>query len=67
MQPDILDILLLLFGGYFLVGVIFKPAIFWERGRILRTRDIIGDQKTVIMYAALSVLMIAVGIWGSFR
>jgi hypothetical protein len=67
MSPDILDILLLLFGGYFLVGVIFKPSIFWERGRILRTRNIIGDQKTLIMYGVLSLVMIGVGLWGSFR
>lgn len=67
MTPDILDILLLLFGGYYLVGVIFKPAIFWERGRIVRTRDIIGDQKTLLMYGALAVLMLAVGVWGSFQ
>ena len=67
MSPDILDILLLLFGGYFLIGVIFKPGIFWERGRVLRTRDIIGDQKTLIMYGVLSVVMIAVGLWGSFQ
>jgi len=67
MSPDILDILLLLFGGYFLVGVIFKPNIFWERGRILRTRNIIGDQKTLIMYGVLSVIMIGVGFWGSFQ
>ena len=67
MQPYILDILLLLFGGYFLIGVIFKPSIFWERGRILRTRDIIGDQKTLIMYAILSLIMIGVGLWGSFQ
>ena len=67
MQPDILDILLLLLGGYYLVGVVVKPAIFWERGRILRTRDILGDQKTLIMYAALAVIMIAIGLWGSFQ
>lgn len=67
MQPDILDILLLLFGGYFLVGVIFKPAIFWERGRIPRTREIIGDQKTIIMYVVLAMVMIGVGLWGSFQ
>ncbi len=67
MSPDLLDILLLLFGGYFLIGVIFKPSIFWERGRILRTRDIIGDQKTLILYAVLSLVMIGVGLWGSFQ
>ncbi len=67
MSPDILDILLLLFGVYFLIGVIFKPGIFWERGQILRTRDIIGDQKTLIMYGVLSVVMIGVGLWGSFQ
>ena len=67
MTPDILDILLLIIGIYFLIGVIFKPSIFWERGRVLRTRDIIGDQNTLLMYAVLSVVMIGVGIWGSFR
>ncbi len=67
MQPDILDILLLLLGGYYLYGVLVKPAFFWERGRILRTRDIIGDQKTLIMYASLAVIMIGIGLWGSFQ
>lgn len=67
MSPDILDILLLLIGIYFLVGVIFKPSIFWEGRRILRTRGIIGDQKTLIMYAVLSIVMIGVGLWGSFQ
>ncbi len=66
-MPDILDILLLVIGGYFLIGVIFKPSIFWERGRIPRTREIIGDQKTVIMYAVLALIMIGVGLWGSFQ
>ena len=64
---DILDVLLLLFGGYFLIGVIFKPSIFWESRRILRTRDIMGDQKTLMMYAVLSIIMIGVGVWGSFQ
>lgn len=67
MQPDLLDILLLLIGSYYLFGVIFKPGIFWERGRILRTRNIIGDQKTLIMYTVLAFILIAVGVWGSFR
>ncbi|MCB9007419.1 MAG: hypothetical protein H6656_08680 [Ardenticatenaceae bacterium] len=65
MQPDLLDILLFLFGGYYLVSVIFKPAIFWKSGRIVRTRDIMGDQKTLIMYGALGVLMIGLGVWFS--
>lgn len=67
MTPDILDILLLLFGGYYLFSVTFKPAIFWQSRRIMRTRDILGDQKTLIMYGALGVLMIGLGIWFSFR
>ncbi len=67
MTPDILDILLLLFGGYYLFSVIFKPAIFWQSRRIVRTRDILGDQKTLIMYGALGVLMMGLGIWFSFR
>ena len=67
MTPDILDILLLLFGGYYLFSIIFKPAIFWQSRRIVRTRDILGDQKTLIMYGALGVLMMSLGIWLSFR
>jgi len=67
MQPDLLDILLLLFGGYYLFSVIFKPAVFWESRRIVRTRDIIGDQKTLIMYGALGILMIGLGLWFSSR
>lgn len=67
MQPDLLDILLLLFGGYYLFSVVFKPAIFWESGRIMRTRNILGDRKTLIMYGALGVLMIGLGVWFSLR
>ena len=66
MQPDLLDILLLLFGSYYVFSVFFKPAIFWESRRILRTRDIIGDQKTLIMYGALGVVMVGIGLWFSF-
>jgi hypothetical protein len=67
MQPDLLDILLLLFGGYYLFSVVFKPAICWESGRIVRTRNIVGERTTVIMYGALGVLMIGLGVWFSLR
>ncbi len=67
MQLDLLNILLLLVAAYYLVGVTLKPAFFWERGRILRTRNIIGDQKTLILYTALACVMIAVALFSPFR
>ncbi len=67
MQLGLLEIILLVWGAYYLYGVIFKPAFFWERGRILRTRTIIGDQKTLILYFILALIMIIVGIIGLYR
>jgi hypothetical protein len=67
MQLNLLNILLLLVAAYYLVGVTFKPAFFWERGRILRTRNIIGDQKTLILYTVLAFVMIAVALFNIFR
>lgn len=67
MQPGLLEIILIIWGAYYLVGVIFKPAFFWERGRILRTRSIIGDQKTLLLYTILAFVMIAVAIFGIIR
>lgn len=67
MQLDLLELILLVWGAYYLYSIIFKPKFFWERARILRTREIMGDQKTLILYGVLAVLMIGVGLWSSSR
>ena len=67
MQLDLLEIILLVWGAYYLYSVIFKPTIFWERRRILRTRELIGDQRTLILYTLLAVIMIGAGVFGGFR
>lgn len=66
MTANILDILILLIGLYFLYGVWQKPAIFWERGRIQRTRRVLGDQSTLWMYGILGAIMTVVGVIGAY-
>lgn len=65
MGASLIDIILMLGGLYVLYGVTAKPAIFWERGRILRTRQIIGDRNTIIMYLIVGLVMMGVGVWGA--
>ena len=65
MQANLIDIVLMLGGLFVLYGVVFKPGIFWERGRIQRTRNIIGDRNTAIMYVVVGVIMFGVGVWGA--
>ncbi len=60
------DVVVILAGIYIFYGVAFKPILFWERGRILRTRNIIGDQKTEIMYYITAVILLGLGIWNIF-
>lgn len=66
MQPNLLDILLIIFGLYYLYGVVRKPDFYWQRGRIQRTREIIGDRNTQVMYLAVGLIMLGVGIAGMF-
>lgn len=66
MQFDLLSVILILFGLFTLYGVYFKPNFYWERGRIRRTREIIGDRRTGILYYVAGLLMLAVGVWGIF-
>lgn len=63
---NILDIVILLLGLYFLYGVWQKPKIFWEGRRIRRTRNVLGDEVTFWMYAIMGVIMTAVGIGGAY-
>lgn len=64
MQPTILDVILIIFGLFTLVGVIVKPSFYWERGRIQRTRQIIGDKNTAILYYIIGGVMLVVGVMG---
>jgi len=64
---SLIDIVLLIAGIYTFYGVAFKPHIFWDRGRILRTREMIGDRKTELLYYIVALVMIAVSIWGATR
>ncbi len=66
MQVSWLDVIIILAGIYTFYGVAFKPIIFWERGRILRTRNLIGDRKTEIMYYLTAVILLGVGLWGIY-
>lgn len=66
MRFDLLSIILILFGLFTLYGIHFKPDFYWERGRIRRTREIIGDRRTSILYYVVGLLMLVVGIWGMF-
>lgn len=65
-MASLIDYLLIAIGLYFFYGVAFKPGFFWERGRIARTRSIIGDRNTTILYIVLAILMLGVGIYGAY-
>ena len=66
MRFDLLSIVLTLYGLFTLYGVILRPNFYWERGRIRRTRELIGDNKTRALYLITGVVMFGVGIWGLF-
>ena len=66
MTPSLINIIILLIGLYFVYGVMFKPAIFWERERIQRTRRVVGDNGTLWMYGILGSMMAIVGILGAY-
>jgi hypothetical protein len=63
---DVLDVILILFGLFTLYGVLAKPDFYWNRGRIRRARDLIGDKKTHNMYLFAGVLMLIFGALGAF-
>ncbi|MCA9931649.1 MAG: hypothetical protein KC419_24370 [Anaerolineales bacterium] len=63
---ELLDIIIIGAGVYTLLGVFLKFDFFWNRGRILRTRQIIGDQRTATMYLVVGLILLGVGIWGGF-
>lgn len=60
---EILDIILIVFGIITILGMIFKPDIYWNRGRMMRTREIIGDRNTTILYLVMGVIMLGVGFY----
>ncbi len=60
----ILDIFLILFGLFTLYGTLAKPDFYWNRGRIRRARELVGDKFTQTMYIFVGVIMIFVGILG---
>ncbi|MBE2198515.1 MAG: hypothetical protein IAE79_07895 [Anaerolinea sp.] len=64
MQPTLLDIILIIFGLFTLFGVVARPGFYWERGRIRRTREIIGDKNTAIMYFVMGSIMLVIGVVG---
>jgi hypothetical protein len=66
MQFGIIDIVLVLFGAFTVYGAMAKPDFYWNSRRIARTRQIIGEQRTVTMYIIVGVVMLAVGFWGIF-
>jgi hypothetical protein len=60
---EILDIILIVFGIITILGVIFKPDIYWNRGRLRQTREIIGDRNTAILYLVVGIIMLGVGLY----
>jgi len=65
-KMEAIDIILIAAGIYVFAGVSIKFDFFWNRGRILRARNIIGDRNTVIMYVIIGIVLLGVGIWGGF-
>ena len=63
---ELLDMIIIAAGVYVLAGISIKFDFFWNRGRILRTRTIMGDRNTVIMYIIVGLILLGVGIWGGF-
>ena len=63
---DVLNVVLILFGLFTLYGAVFQPDFYWNRGRIRRARDLIGDEKTRIMYLVTGAIMLIVGALGAF-
>ncbi|GAB4266746.1 MAG: hypothetical protein Kow0080_08240 [Candidatus Promineifilaceae bacterium] len=60
---EILDIILIVFGIITILGVIFKPDMYWNRGRLRQTREIIGDRNTTILYLVVGIIMLGVGLY----
>ena len=66
MQPTLIDYILVILGAYYLYGVVFKPDFFWQRGRIHRTREIMGDKNTARMYLVVALITLGFGLLGMF-
>ena len=63
----VVDLLLLVGGVFILIAVVVKPKFFWESRGMQRRREMIGDQKTTILYIVTAVIMLAVSAWGMMR
>ena len=61
---NVIDTVLIVYGLYTLYGMTAKPDFYWQSRRIQRTRQIMGDKRTVQMYYAIAALTIVVGILG---
>lgn len=66
MEPDLLSIVLTVFGLFTLLAIHFKPDFYWERGRMQHRRKLIGDRNTEIMYYVLGAIMLIAGLLDLF-
>ncbi len=66
MTIDPLNIILILFGLFTLYGTIAQPDFYWNRGRVMRARQLMGDRNARIMYFATGLIMLGVGAWGTW-
>lgn len=62
-----LDLVVIAMGLVFGGGTYAKPHFFWQSARLRKTREILGEQGTVLFYYGLAGLMIFVGGWGLLR
>lgn len=64
---NLLDIAIVAWGLYELLGITVKPGFYWERSRRMqRTRARLGDRKTTILYLVFAFLLIGFGLWSLF-
>lgn len=64
---NLIDIAIVAWGVYELLGITVKPAFYWERSRRMRlTRARLGDRNTTIAYALFSLFLIGFGLWSLF-
>ena len=64
MQLDPMFVFAALFGLYTLIGTTFKPKFYWERPRMRHAREVLGDERTRIIYAISGGLLLIVGLAG---
>ena len=57
------EIILYIFALYPILVGIFTPEIFWNTSRTRRTRKLLGDTLTRIVYVILGIGIIIVGIY----